>query len=160
MYKQSDIKSLSWQEHVIQRSNLYFGTNGPCPKVISANIAEGALILGAESVEIKKVAKFWCICANFDWLNAKNENGVYGAKIFNQFCPFQEAGSNSIRFECMAFLFSKTLILLSKNDVTLIKGTEDDLELFTNTLSQLKYNEVVIAFEFSPEQRNIKKIDC
>lgn len=149
MYSEDQIKTLKWQDHVRKRPEMYFGTNGPSPQAICSAIGEGALILGADSIMIKKVRKLWLVAANIDWLNVNTHTSIKDADIFNSFLPFPEAGQNSLRFECMANLYSRMLAIHLNGETNLLKGCENDLSYFNECTKDLGFKGRVVGFEFS-----------
>lgn len=154
MYTKDDLKPLDVDKHIIENQELYFGSNGATAPAICSRIAEGALILGSQDINILNRADWWFITSDMDWLNASNESKINSQSAFHGISPFPEAGINSCRFEYFASVFSSALIVADANGVNLIKGKETELTEFRQLEKSISRYERILGFKF---QRVIQK---
>ena len=124
--------------------SMYLQTEEARAYQLVSSLASDATILEAFPVVIDRIAGWWVVAAEQDWLIKGNE---FPPEIsFRRIVPFPEAGQNSIRSEILLTAFADRAVTYRGGERLVITGDEKELEELEVTLRRHYRNHRIVAF--------------
>jgi hypothetical protein len=147
-YTEDDIKLTKLEDLLSRKPEMFFGSRGPNPEHITTAIAQGALILGANKIQIENKEGWYLICADVDWLKTPSIKEVNEISVFENIWAFPEAGQNWHRSEVMTRVYSEGAFSISGEEVYEIKPTIPPINTIKEMVSSFKEWSRIIGFKF------------
>ena len=148
-YTDEDIKPVRWEEHAIERPEMYFGQEGPSAKKIADALKEAATILGAKQTDIQEICGWTIFFADIDWVFNSETKLESVESVFISLRPFPEAGEiNSYRYEALTTPFSSDVFTIYKKKIDVIKGNTPNRDILRKMNSSLSGRAVGFKYAY------------
>jgi hypothetical protein len=112
-------------ELIRQKKSFYLGDQEPTGRFLAVNLAECALVSGADRVELVSLAEGWmAVSADSDWItpNLVGRRNSSFERAFVAMIPLRGGKQNQIRFEIFITAFSSRVSVKTGPDWKSIAG--------------------------------------